>query len=178
MNYNIHARGTPGSIFKMVSALGAMLEGKLYVNETISDERPLHAGDQRRTSPRRLSAGSANPSATSTSSQTIIEGLSHSCNYFFYTLGYRLGETRLYQYASELRPDQQDRRRPARRAAQRRGLSDQPLRPRQGHGRGLDQDTVRADHRLQLHQAATCATRAPAATSPTTTSASTAASSA
>ena len=34
-------------------------------------------------------------------SQTIIQGLSNSCNYFFYTLGYRLGETRLYQYASE-----------------------------------------------------------------------------
>ncbi|MDD3410172.1 MAG: penicillin-binding transpeptidase domain-containing protein, partial [Eubacteriales bacterium] len=33
--------------------------------------------------------------------QTIVEGLTHSCNYFFYTLGARLGETRLYQYASE-----------------------------------------------------------------------------
>ena len=32
--------------------------------------------------------------------QTIVEGLSHSCNYFFYTLGDRLGETRLYQYAA------------------------------------------------------------------------------
>ena len=29
-----------------------------------------------------------------------MEGLSHSCNYFFYTLGDRLGETRLYQYAA------------------------------------------------------------------------------
>ena len=38
MNYNIHARGTPGSIFKMVSALGAMLEVELYFDETVSDE--------------------------------------------------------------------------------------------------------------------------------------------
>ena len=37
MNYNIHARGTPGSIFKMVSGLGALIDGKLYTNETISD---------------------------------------------------------------------------------------------------------------------------------------------
>ena len=34
--------------------------------------------------------------------QTIVEGLSHSCNYFFYTLGSRLGEERLYRYASLL----------------------------------------------------------------------------
>ena len=32
--------------------------------------------------------------------QTIIDGLSHSCNYFFYTLADRLGEQRLYRYAS------------------------------------------------------------------------------
>ena len=43
MNYNIHARGTPGSIFKMVSSLGAMLEGELYTNETISDEEAMEA---------------------------------------------------------------------------------------------------------------------------------------
>ncbi|MBQ8654253.1 MAG: hypothetical protein IJ507_04870, partial [Clostridia bacterium] len=32
--------------------------------------------------------------------QTIVDGLSHSCNYFFYELGSRLGEERLYRYAS------------------------------------------------------------------------------
>ena len=33
--------------------------------------------------------------------QTIVQGISNSCNFFFYTLGSRLGEDRLYQYASE-----------------------------------------------------------------------------
>jgi len=33
--------------------------------------------------------------------QTVVEGLSHSCNFFFYTLGSRLGETRMYQYAAD-----------------------------------------------------------------------------
>ena len=99
MNYNIHARGTPGSIFKMVSALGAMLEGELYVNETISDEgRFMLVTNVESQAPKCwISEGQRYKHQ----SQTIIEGLSHSCNYFFYTLGYRLGETRSYQYASE-----------------------------------------------------------------------------
>lgn len=32
--------------------------------------------------------------------QTIVDGIAHSCNYFFYECGSRLGETRLYQYAA------------------------------------------------------------------------------
>ena len=99
MNYNIHARGTPGSIFKMVSALGAMLEGELYVDETISDEgRFMLVTNVESQAPKCWISESQRYQHQS---QTIIDGLSHSCNYFFYTLGYRLGETRLYQYASE-----------------------------------------------------------------------------
>ncbi len=99
MNYNIHARGTPGSIFKMVSSLGALLEGELYTNETISDEgRFMLVTNVEEQAPKCwISEGQRYKHQH----QTIIEGLSHSCNYFFYTLGYRLGETRLYQYASE-----------------------------------------------------------------------------
>lgn len=29
-----------------------------------------------------------------------MDGIAHSCNYFFYECGSRLGETRLYQYAA------------------------------------------------------------------------------
>ena len=99
MNYNIHARGTPGSIFKMVSSLGALLEGELYVNETISDAGPFMlvttVEDQ---APKCWVSESQR---FTHQNQTIIQGLQNSCNYFFYTLGYRLGETRMYQYASE-----------------------------------------------------------------------------
>lgn len=99
MNYNIHARGTPGSIFKMVSSLGALLEGELYVNETISDEgRFTLVTNVVEQAPKCWISESQRYKHQD---QTIIEGLSHSCNYFFYTLGYRLGETRMYQYASE-----------------------------------------------------------------------------
>ncbi len=99
MNYNIHARGTPGSIFKMVSSLGALMEGELYTNETIDDGgRFMLVTTVKEQAPKCwVSEGQR----YTHQNQTIIQGLSNSCNYFFYTLGYRLGETRLYQYASE-----------------------------------------------------------------------------
>ncbi len=99
MNYNIQARGTPGSIFKMVSALGSLMEGELKPNETISDAGyfTLYTTDLS-TAPRCWISESQRYKHQY---QTIVEGLEHSCNYFFYTLGARLGETRLYQYASE-----------------------------------------------------------------------------
>ena len=99
MNYNIHARGTPGSIFKMVSSLGAMLEKELLPDETISDAGyfTLYTTDLS-TAPKCWISASQRYKHQY---QTIVQGLSNSCNYFFYTLGARLGETRLYQYASE-----------------------------------------------------------------------------
>ena len=99
MNYNIHARGTPGSIFKMVSSLGALLEGELYVNETISDDGPFMLVT--RVEDQAPKCWVSESQRFTHQNQTIIQGLQNSCNYFFYTLGYRLGETRLYQYASE-----------------------------------------------------------------------------
>jgi len=99
MNYNIHARGTPGSIFKMVSSLGALMEGELYVNETIDDAgRFMLVTRVEEQAPKCWVSESQR---FKHQNQTIIQGLSNSCNYFFYTLGWRLGETRLYQYASE-----------------------------------------------------------------------------
>ena len=99
MNYNIQSRGTPGSIFKMVSALGSLLEGELLPNEIISDAGyfTLYTSDLS-TAPRCWISESQR---WKHQNQTIVQGLSNSCNYFFYTLGARLGETRLYQYASE-----------------------------------------------------------------------------
>ena len=99
MNYNIHARGTPGSIFKMVSSLGALLEGELLPQETISDGGYFmeYTTDQSTAPKCWISEGQRYKHQY----QTIVQGLSNSCNYFFYTLGARLGDTRLYQYASE-----------------------------------------------------------------------------
>ena len=98
LNYGIHARGTPGSIFKMVTAMGALSEGELKPTERITDNGyyTKYNADET-TAPKcwiskNLRWKHAN--------QTIVDGLTHSCNYFFYTLADRLGEHRLYRYAS------------------------------------------------------------------------------
>ena len=98
LNYGIHARGTPGSIFKMVTAMGALSTGELNKYERISDEGYYTVYNKDlSTAPKcwiskNLRYKHAN--------QTIVDGLSHSCNYFFYTLADRLGPERLYQYAN------------------------------------------------------------------------------
>nr|HPJ03429.1 penicillin-binding transpeptidase domain-containing protein [Candidatus Limiplasma sp.] len=99
MNYNIHARATPGSIFKMVASLGSLMEGELLPDETISDGGlfMLYTKDPN-TAPKCWIPASQRYKHQY---QTIVQGISNSCNFFFYTLGSRLGEDRLYQYASE-----------------------------------------------------------------------------
>lgn len=100
MNYAIHARGTPGSIFKMVTSIAALAEGELLPTERISDMGyfTLYNKDKSTAPKCWINQNSLYQHAN----QTIVEGLSHSCNYFFYTLGSRLGEERLYRYASLL----------------------------------------------------------------------------
>ena len=100
MNYAIHARGTPGSIFKMVTGIAALAEGELLPTERISDMGyfTLYNKDKSTAPKCWINQNSLYQHAN----QTIVEGLSHSCNYFFYTLGSRLGEERLYRYASLL----------------------------------------------------------------------------
>ena len=99
MNYNIHARGTPGSIFKMVAGLGALMEDELKTNEVINDGGlfTLYTRDLS-TAPKCWISPSQRYKHQY---QTIVEGLANSCNFFFYTIGARLGETRLYQYSAQ-----------------------------------------------------------------------------
>ena len=98
LNYAIHARGTPGSIFKMVTGMGALSEGELKLTEHISDMGYYTKYNQDlSTAPKcwinkNLRWRHAN--------QTIVEGLTNSCNYFFYELSSRLGPERLYRYSS------------------------------------------------------------------------------
>ncbi len=107
LNYAIHARGAPGSIFKMVTGLAALMEGSNFdepfdVNTEIDDEGPYdrYESDQSK-APRCWIM----PNLLYThQNQTIVEGISHSCNYFFYELGSRLYQEGdlLYKYSSYL----------------------------------------------------------------------------
>ncbi len=98
LNYGIHARGTPGSIFKMVTAMGALSTGELKPTERISDMGyyTVYNSDLTTAPKCWISKNLIYKHAN----QTIVDGLTHSCNYFFYTLADRLGEDRLYRYAS------------------------------------------------------------------------------
>ena len=98
LNYGIHARGTPGSIFKMVTSMGALATGELKPTERISDMGYYTKYNADITTAPKcwISKNLIYKHAN----QTIVDGLSHSCNYFFYTLADRLGEERLYRYAS------------------------------------------------------------------------------
>ncbi len=98
LNYGIHARGTPGSIFKMVTGMGALSTGVLKPTERISDMgyyKKYNADES--TAPK---CWINKNSRYLHANQTIVDGLTNSCNYFFYELSSRLGEDRLYRYAS------------------------------------------------------------------------------
>jgi len=98
LNYAIHARGTPGSIFKMVTGTGALVEGELTPTEMISDGGyyKKYNSDESTAPKCWINQNKLYLHAD----QTIVDGLTHSCNYFFYELSSRLGEERLYRYAS------------------------------------------------------------------------------
>ncbi len=99
LNYGIHARGTPGSIFKMVTGYGALNEGVLQPDEYITDMGYYtRYNADLSTAPK---CWVADNYRYEHAYQTIVEGLSHSCNYFFYECGHRLGEERLYYYAAQ-----------------------------------------------------------------------------
>ena len=98
LNYGIHARGTPGSIFKMVTGFGGLASGELDPNERITDNGyyTKYNADESTAPKCWISKNYRYKHAN----LTIVNGLEVSCNYFFYTVADRLGENRLYRYAS------------------------------------------------------------------------------
>ena len=99
VNYAIGSRDTPGSIFKLVTATAGLMSGQLTMTETISDEGKFTLYDK------------SNPPQCWVNQkrlylhadQTVREAITHSCNYFFYTVGSRLYENtddQLYKTAA------------------------------------------------------------------------------
>lgn len=99
-NRAISARDTPGSCFKMVTALAALMEGKLTLDERIDDEGYFtKTGDE---SNQPTCWASRSTRLSSHQNQTIVQGLKNSCNYFFYEIGYRVGIDKLVSWAAKL----------------------------------------------------------------------------
>ncbi len=94
-NKAIASRATPGSIFKMVTGLGALMEGEkdLSKGTTLEDritcERYYTTGILDTKNAPQCWLKSNNQ--TKHGDQDIVLGLEHSCNYYFYTLAGRMG---------------------------------------------------------------------------------------
>ncbi len=98
LNYAIGSRATPGSIFKMVTGFGVLSEGELGSEERFSDlGYYTKYNNDESTAPKCWISETQRPKHYH---QTIVDAIQNSCNYFFYEMGDRLGETRLYRYAS------------------------------------------------------------------------------
>ena len=103
MNYAIQTRAEPGSIFKMCTGLAGLTNGVLTPTMLISDGgRFTHYTQNREDAPK---CWTNHPSDHA--NLTIVEGLTKSCNYFFYTVASLLydtfpGEERLYRYAAQM----------------------------------------------------------------------------
>ena len=103
-NYGIQQRAEPGSIFKMATALAALTNNELTVTETISDDGAyMRFTNNEADAPTCwITKGQRYKHAN----QTIVKGISNSCNYFFYEITGRLygdkGTNRLYKYAAQM----------------------------------------------------------------------------
>ncbi|MGI6173167.1 MAG: penicillin-binding transpeptidase domain-containing protein [Christensenellales bacterium] len=97
-NRAISARDTPGSIFKLAVALGALMEGKLTLDETISDMSPFTGTD----SSYQPSCWIGRANRWKHADQTVVEGLKNSCNYFFFEIGSRMGSDAIVKWAAQL----------------------------------------------------------------------------
>ena len=97
-NRAISTGDTPGSIFKLCTSLAGLAEGVITPSETIDDIGAF------------TKTNSYNPAKCwirSTerykhTNQAIVEAIKNSCNYYFYETSYRLGVTKLYEWAAKL----------------------------------------------------------------------------
>lgn len=80
LNYATQQRTAPGSTFKPVSATAGLMEGVITLTETINC---VGLFDKVPTPPRCWNRNGHGP-------LNVIGGLQHSCNWFFYEVGYRL----------------------------------------------------------------------------------------
>lgn len=84
INYATQQRTAPGSTFKMVSSTAGLMENVISLTDTITC---VGVFDKITPTPRCWIAGSGGAHG----SLNVTGGIRHSCNWFFYEVGYRLG---------------------------------------------------------------------------------------
>ena len=97
LNRAIGTKDAPGSIFKMCTSLGGLAEGVITVDEIINDRAE---GFTETNADRPAKCWTSTPEDHQ--NQNLEKALKNSCNMYFYTVGYRLGIDRLYQWAAAL----------------------------------------------------------------------------
>ncbi len=90
-NKAIASRATPGSIFKMVTGLGALMEGDTTLEDRITCHKVYTEGILTSNIKDAPECWLKHNNEAKHGNQGIVEGLEHSCNYYFYTLSYRMG---------------------------------------------------------------------------------------
>lgn len=104
INHNIHTAKEPGSIFKMVPAMAALTHKAIDVTTMISDEGYFtkYTRNEAEAPTCWISRGNRSRHAN----LTVVQGISNSCNYFFYEITSRLygdtGSNLLYKYAAQM----------------------------------------------------------------------------
>jgi len=98
-NNAISSTSTPGSIFKMATAVAGLMEGEITVNTTIVDKGPYDKYVQDGSD---APACWVKPNYSSHGRQTVVEALKNSCNYFFFEVADRLGIDRLSNWVGRL----------------------------------------------------------------------------
>ncbi len=85
----------PGSVFKMVTAIAGLEEGEITPDTAIVDEGQYeHYGQT-------FNCWIWSQSGDTHGSQNVSSAIGNSCNYFFYEIGKRLGEKKIYNYAEK-----------------------------------------------------------------------------
>lgn len=95
INRAIQSRYAPGSTFKMVTAIAGLETGKI-TDKTIINDTGVYPRAYNPTCwlYRQSRRGHGNIN--------VKQAIQHSCNYFFYEVGYRVGIDAIYKYAKQL----------------------------------------------------------------------------
>lgn len=85
----------PGSVFKIITAIAGLEEKVITPYETITDKGQYEHYGQK------FNCWLWTQSHTTHGPQNVSQAIENSCNYYFYEVGKRLGEKRIYDYASK-----------------------------------------------------------------------------
>jgi len=101
MNRAIASRAAPGSIFKMSTALAGLMEGVITPETEISDQGEFR--DHISSASKEIHGPSCwKKDWKAHADQTVVDALKNSCNYFFYSISYKLGIGKLNNWSSQL----------------------------------------------------------------------------